>query len=281
MSEELRFSVPGDEERLKALWRAVFGDLDRVDALFDALYAPGAAAVLELDGRIVSAAWCVKVGDFVRDGRWSPCRVVCAHGTHPDFRGRGFGGRVLRMALEATASGYCAVCPGNGGLSGYYEGLGFSPCFAVAGETVADPGHALVGSATAVTVRGYAALREELLHGRTHIDFDMKVLEYEDALCRASGGGLFYVVLDGARCCAAVEVRGGRALIRELIAPAADRVDAAALAARCVRCRSFTYLTPVREGDASHPFALLSSPDAAGDTPLPWLGFVPDMTNQQ
>lgn len=274
MSEELRFSVPGDEEQLKALWKAVFGDTDEyIDRFFKTVYTPGTAAVLSLDGQIVSAAYILKAGDFVRDGRWSPCRVIYAHGTRPDLRRRGYGRRVLEAARDAAASGFCAVCPGTEPLFGYFGRFGFHDCFAAAEERLTDAGLPLAGSVTRVTVRGYAALREELLHGRTHIDFDVKLLEYLDAICRASGGGLYYIVTGGARCCAAVEVRDGAAFLSELIAPAEVRSDAALLAARCVRCRSLTLRTPPREGDRSRPFAMLSSPDAGSDFPLPWFGF--------
>lgn len=278
MAEELRFSVPGDEEQLKELWKSAFGDTDEyIDRFFDTLYAPGAAAVLELDGAIVSAAYVIRLGDLVRDGRWTPCRVIYAYGTHPDFRRCGYGGRVLKMAYEAAArTGFGVICPAESSLFAYYEGFGFSKCFAVCEQKCTDVGLPLTGSVSRVTVREYAALREELLHGRTHIDFDLKALAYQDAVSRASGGGLFHVATEGDRCCAAVEVYDDHAYIRELIAPSAGRYNAAALVARCVKCQGFTYRTPPRLGDESRPFAMLSSPAAMCDVPAPWFGFAFD-----
>lgn len=278
MAEEFRFSVPGDEEQLMALWGDVFQDTpEYIDRFFDLLYAPGMAAVCELEGRIVSAAYVLRLGDLVREGRWTPCRVVYAYGTHPDFRHRGFGGEVLKMAYEAsTKTGFGVICPAEAGLFDYYRDFGYHRCFAVSEESCVDAGLPLTGSVTRVTLRGYAALREELLHGRTHIDFDLKPLAYEEAVCNASGGGLFYVVTEGDRCCAAVEVEDGRANIRELIVPSASRCNAAALVARCVKCRSFTYRTPPRPGDPAKPFAMLSAPSPAGETLPGWFGFAFD-----
>lgn len=278
MAEILRFSVPGDEGQLKSLWEDVFRDEpEYIDRFFDMLYAPGMAALCELDGRIVSAAYVLRLGDLVREGRWTPCRVVYSYGTHPDFRRRGFGGKVLRMAYEASVqTGYGVICPSESELFDYYEGFGYSKCFAVSEQDCTDVGLPLTGSVTRVTVRGYAALREELLHGRTHIDFDIKPLEFQEAVCNASGGGLFYIVTEGDRCCAAVEIRDGRAFIPELIAPSASRYNAAALAARCVKCQNFTYRTPPRPGDEAAPFAMLSAPAVPGETLPGWFGFAFD-----
>lgn len=278
MSEMLRFSVPGDEGHLKELWKTVFNDADDyIDSFFDTLYTPGMAALCELGGQIVSAAYVVRIGDLVRGGRWTPCRMIYAFGTHPAFRRRGIGGKVLGMAFDsATRTGPCAICPAGEPLFDFYRRRGFETCFAVSEHACTDVGLALTGSVTRVTVRGYAALREELLHGRTHIDFDLKLLAFEEALCNASGGGLFYVATEGDRCCAAVEIRDGHAVIPELIVPSASRYNAAALVARCVKCQSFTYRTPPRRDDDSRAFAMLSSPREPENEPLAWFGFAFD-----
>lgn len=278
MSDVYRFSVPGDEGRLKSLWKAVFDDEQAyIDGFFDALYEPGTAALCERDGRIVSAAYILRLGDLVRDGRWTPCRVIYAYGTHPDCRRLGIGGKVLGIALEAaTKTGPCAICPAEEGLFDYYGRFGFKPCFAVSEQSCTDVGLALTGSVTRVTVRGYAALREELLHGRAHIDFDLKLLAYQEKLCDASGGGLFYVTTEGDRCCAAVEMRDGRAKILELIVPSASRYNAAALVARCLKAQRFTYRTPPRVGDEARPFAMLSAPPEPENALPAWFGFAFD-----
>lgn len=274
MSEEIRLSVPGDEPALKALWRGVFGDTEEyIDGFFEKLYTPGMATVCLADGSIVSAAYVLRLGELVTDGRWMPCRVIYAYGTDPDHRGRGFGGRVLRDACARAASGgAAAVCPAEPSLYGYYADFGFSTFFAACERRCTDVGSQLSGSVTRVTVRGYAALREELLHGRVHIDYDMAVLEYQDSLCRASGGGLYYLVSEGRRCCAAVELEDGEAKIRELIVPSGSQYNAAALAARAVRCERFTYRAPVRPGDESAPHAMLSGPVERPEL-APWFGF--------
>lgn len=276
MSDESRISVPGDEPGLMELWRRVFGDTDGY--FFDKLYEPGMAAVYVHDGTIVSAAYVIKLGELACDGRWTPCRLIYAWGTDPDLRGRGFGGEVLRKACErATTSGIAAVCPENSPLFGYYGSYGFNTYFHACRRQCTDVGSQLSGSVTRVTVRGYAALREELLHGRTHIDMDIKALEYQEHLCRRSGGGLYYVVSEGIRCCAAVELERDEANIRELVVPTGSQYNAAALVARAVRREKFSYRAPIRPGDEPAPFAMLSGSIPAGKPELaPWLGLVFD-----
>lgn len=276
MSDEVRLSIPGDEPGLMELWKSVFGDPEEyIQGFFDKLYDPGSAYLYVHEGRIVSAVYVIKLGDLIRDGRWTPCKVIYAYGTDPVYRGRGYGSQVLKAALDhAATAGVAAVCPAESSLYGYYADQGFQTFFAVSERHCTDVGSPLSGSVTRVTVRGYAALREELLYGRAHIDYDMRTLEYQEHLCSMSGGGLYYVVSDGIRCCAAVELWEGEARIKELIVPSGSQYNAAALVARAVRCDKFTYRAPVRPGDESTPFAMLSGP-ACEDKPelSPWFGF--------
>lgn len=274
--EEWRLSVPGDEPALKKLWSRALGDAEEsIDGFFEKLYEPGMASVCALDGRVVSAAYVLRLGDLVLNGRWIPCRLLYACGTDPAYRGRGIEERVLRDTRErATASGAAVVCPAKPPLFGRYGDLGFTTFFFACERGCTDVGSPLDGTVNRVTVRGYAALREELLHGRPHIDFDIKVLEYQEYLCRRSGGGLYYAVIDGTRCCAAVELTEDQALIRELIVPTGSQYNAAALLSRAVRRERFTYSAPVRPGDGSVPFAMLSGPvPETGPDLAPWLGF--------
>lgn len=274
MSVEFRFSLPGDEPGLKSLWRSVFSDTGgRIDAFFQTVYTPGAAAVCLSDGVIVSAAYSVKLGDLVSDGRWTPCRAVCGWGTLPEARGQGYGGKVLKMAVDAaTTSGIGVVRPISPSLFPLYEGFGFKPFSTVSRHDCVDVGLPLNGSVTSVTLRGYAALREELLHGQDHIDPDMKALEYWELTAAGSGGGLYYLVSDGVRCCAAVETEGERAYIRELIVPSGSQYNAAALVARAVNRERFVYDAPVRDGDEAAPLGMIWSSSPVPEDRNAWLG---------
>ncbi len=274
MSEELRFSVPGDEPGLKELWKSVYNDDTRMDGFFEAVYTPGMAALCLRDGEIVSAAYVLRVGDLVADGRWTPCRAVYALGTRPDCRRQGLAGRVLGLATQALGSAGVIV-PGSGDLIPFCRKYGFEPAFSAAVQDCTDVGIPLNGSVTRVTVRGYAALREELLHQTPHIDFDLKLLSCQEEILRRENGGFYYVVAEGQRCCAAASLREGRAYIPELIVPSGSRYNAAALVARALRSGSFTYRTPARPGEELAPCALL-----AGQLPrspaAPWYGLCLD-----
>ncbi len=277
MNDETRFSLPGDEPELKTLWRDVFHHSDDVvDLFFEKLYAPGMAAVYIHDGAIVSAAYVLKLGEYMYGGRWTPCRLVYACGTRPEHRGRGFGGHVVDMAVKAaTGSGLGVICPPEQSLFPYCEKHGFRPMFGVSVQNCTDVGLPLNGSAALVSVRGYAALREELLHGQSHIDLDLRVLEYRESLCRRTGGGFYYIVSDRVRGCAAAEIDGGTANIIELIVPSGSQYNAAALVARALRCERFAYRAPVRPGDEFVPFAMMVSESPVPSPGTAWFG--PDL----
>ena len=280
MKDELRISLLGDEEELKELWRAVFEDDESsIDAFFDRLYTPGMAVVFVHDERIVSAAYVLELGQFVSEGRLDTCRLVYAFGTRPEYRSMGYGGRVLRFASELAAKdGVAVLCPAERSLFAHYEKFGYRTHFNMSTQSGADIGVAVHGSVTRASLRGYAALREELLSGREHIDFDLKALAYQEHLCVSTGGGLFYVVSDGVRCAAAVEVHDGRAVFRELIVPSGTVYTAAMLVCRALKAREFTYRAPVRPGGEAQPFAMIQgeAPAHVPDTGLAWLGFAFD-----
>lgn len=274
MTDELRTSVPGDEPELKALWKAVFEDEDAViDSFFELLYKPGTAWVFVCGGHIVSAAYVLKLGDFALEGNVRPCRVIYALGTHPEYRGRGFGSRVLKAACDSSnALGRTFIVPAGQALFDFYKKYGFTAYFNVREVTADDPGTNLSGSVTRATVRGYAALREELLRGTPHIDLDIPAIEFQKRLCAMYGGGLYYVVSDKSRCAAAVECHDGAAFIRELIVPSGSRDEAAMLVSRALRVTRYSYRAPVRPGEQAQPFAMVSAPAPEHDTGLAWFG---------
>lgn len=270
--EELRVSLPGDEPELRELWRRAGGPEAPADVFFDGLYEPGMASVALRQGRIVSAAYAVRLGDLVSDGRWTPCKLLFAPG--PDPAALPGGREVLEHACRRAATGVTAVRAADPALCGLYGDLGFRPWFSCCERACTDVGSPLYGTVTRVTVRGYAALREELLYGRPHIDYDIRFLEYRERLLARSGGGFYYLVSDGIRCCAALELTEDQALIRELIVPTGSQYNAAVLASRALRRERFVYRAPVRPGDASAPFAMLLAPAAESKPDLPpWFGF--------
>ena len=170
----VRFSRPGDEPALKALWKVVFGDEDRfIDTFFQTIYTPGSAAVAEVDGFIAAAAYVIPFG---------AARYIYAVGTHPDYRGRGLGKAVTLAAADGKAA---YLCPADASLADWYaREMGAEPV-SYRRNTVLPTGLAPIPRSE------YAARREALLAGTPHTEYTPEIL----ALFSLNGG--FFAGEDG------------------------------------------------------------------------------------
>lgn len=180
---ELRPSRSGDEAALRRLWKAVFGPEEAfIDLFFRKLYAPGSAALAEVDGEIVSAAYVIPFGE---------ARYIYAVGTHPAYRGRGLGKAVTLLAAgEEPAYLY----PADQGLRDWYmRSLGALP---VNCRPVFDAPREL----RPISPEEYAARREALLQGTPHAQYPPAVTElfalYGEFYTDGSGG--IWALEDGA-----------------------------------------------------------------------------------
>ncbi|MGM9522236.1 MAG: GNAT family N-acetyltransferase [Oscillospiraceae bacterium] len=282
MNDDLRLSLLGDEPGLKHIWKTVFGDSEAdIDAFFERLYTPGRALVCEAEGKLVSAAYVVPLGELaVPEGQRIPCSVVYALGTLPEYRAHGIGRRIAaKAAALSCASGVGVICPAEPWLFDFYaDCAGFAECFNVYEASGSDAGTSLFGSVRRVVPDEYSALRRRLLSDRVYIDYNRDAMAYQEYLCTSSGGGLYSVTAAGVQCAAAVEVRGEKAVIKELIVPTGRVYDPAALICRALKLREFTYRTPIRPGEEGRPFAMIRNTPVSDtpDTGLSWFGFAFD-----
>ena len=172
-----KFSRSGDEAGLRALWKQVFGDSDVfLDTFFREIYVPGMAAVMEDQGVIVSAAYCVPFG---------AARYIYAVATDPAYRGRGFG-RAVTLAAADGKEAY--LCPASPELRCWYmETMGAVPASCCAPLSPA-------GMLTPISAEEFVRRREALLGDRPHAEYTPGIL----ALYALDGG--FYSDENGAVC---------------------------------------------------------------------------------
>lgn len=138
--DELRPSRPGDEDALKAIWRAVFGDGDAlIDAFFDTVYSPGDAVLALRDGALISAGYCLpgpRAGAML-------CPYIYAMATYEEHRGRGAGravGELLIRRAFAAGADAVATLPADQGLTRWYAScFGMAPAFRKGGAGVLFP----------------------------------------------------------------------------------------------------------------------------------------------
>lgn len=250
MSEYLlREYCPGDREGLTALWRQVFGDPERVvAAFFDALQGLGVGAVAAYEGRPVGAA-------YVLDGLWLAdaqgwerrCGYLYAVAVDPEHRHQGLGAALSRKAADLSLSrGAEWICtlPAEPSLYAWYEEILGLRCalYRKRFPVTARP----VWPAERLQPGDYLARREALLSGRPHLRPDAAAMAFAGQFCTLFGGGLF--ACGGGLCAAYAE--DGRALIRELIAPAGvAAADVAAALCAALGCREGQYCLPAAEGE--------------------------------
>ena len=156
----LRHSRPGDEAALRRLWAAVYGPEEVfMNGFFDSVYVPGSAAVADADGDIVAAAYVIPFGQ---------ARYIYAVGTHPDYRGRGFGKAVTLLAARDEPA---YLCPADDGLRDWY--------IRAMGATVVNrrPVFSAPEDLSPISAAEYAARREALLSETPHASYPPAVLK--------------------------------------------------------------------------------------------------------
>ena len=261
MAETVRLSQSGDEQQLKILWKTVFGDEDAlIELFFEFYHQPEAAAVLDLDGTVVSMAHMLPMGKLVLpDGEKLPCCAVYALATQPEYRGRGYAAQVTKAAVTHCAgAGYEAnvICPSDDTLFGYYHRqAGYADFFYVT-ETVLRtedlPSVEPKWGVDIISQPEYSWERERFLNGRVHIELDDRAVSHQKRLCRETGGDLFALHFGGEYVAVAAAERVGdeRVVVKELLFDENDpqtavrAADAAALLASVLPADQYTLRMP-------------------------------------
>ena len=229
--ETLRPTAPGDEGRLKTLWKVCFGDEDTyIGHFFAKGYVPGQGLVLETGGEIASMLLPFSQESVGPDGTAVPVWYVYAFCTHPDCRSRGFGQRLLAWTEErGTLLGKRGVVmvPGEESLFSFYRTLGYQTCFSTWEQVISRENQTALPQVAPCTLEEYRQLRARRLQGRWWVRYPGRSGTWQEALCWDSGGGL-YRVGDGV---AAVERWGGEIAVKELLSRCPEQSAQALLAA--------------------------------------------------
>ena len=189
----LRESLPQDAEQLKGLWCDVFGDPpELVDAFLSLLPEMGCGCVAEHDGRILGAAYLIHGFTLLRPGETSlRCGYLYAVAVRPEARGRGLGAAVSRGAAElGRLHGAELICtlPAEESLYGWYGEILSLTHTSTRRVFSLD---ALPAVAQPLEADEYLRRREALLCNIPHVLPNDAVMDFEAALCRISGGGIY------------------------------------------------------------------------------------------
>lgn len=253
----MRTSAPADRPRLRELWKLAFGDGDGyIDCFFAACPEPERVLVLE-DGAGVQAmtAWfdmpLVSTG-----GERYPAAYLYAVATHPDCRGRGYAGTLLKWAgewLRERGFDCLTTVPAGESLHRFFAANGFAEQFSLAEREVAPDLNAVPASVEMVEPREYGALREKFLAGTAYAACGDEGLAYQEKICRLSGGGLFRA----GGGCACVERAEDTAVVKELLAPVEEYPAILTALAKTVPANRWLVRAPCLDGVEGKPFAMV------------------------
>jgi GNAT superfamily N-acetyltransferase len=259
---ELRASRPEEVPQLQELFQLCFGDGPESSGLyFHEFYRPQEYLILRADGQLRAMAGVLSLTLTEPDGRAVKAAYLYGVGTHPDCRGQGYAGQLLRYAdfyLHGKRDCLLTV-PADGPLHGFYARFGFSEGFPLL-EGEVTPRVPLDGELSRPVDAGeYDELRERLLSGRCHVSYGA-LTGLQERLCAFSGGALLALNVNGVAGCAAVERWGETALCKELLIAPEGLAGAVALAAQAVYGERFLLRLPADSpwaGLQARPFGMV------------------------
>ena len=238
-SAVLRASVHGDEAALKKVWAEAFHDsVEFLDLFFEKYYRDGMSTLMECDGAPVSCIFTLSGTEYVEPGKEPlPCPYVYSLGTLEEYRGHGYGARVIqesvRRAFDEDNANWVTLLPAEPSLYVWYSHILGSKTAFWANEAIlyADELPKINDNSTAykVDAASYGRLRELLLKNKPHVHYSNDLLNWQEQSCRFFSGGMYLINLEGQVGCAVVETQEGLTDIKELLLPDGDIEVAAAL----------------------------------------------------
>ncbi|MBQ3134712.1 MAG: GNAT family N-acetyltransferase [Oscillospiraceae bacterium] len=257
MNIVLRPAVIGDRFRLYELWRIAFGDSDEyIDCFFAACPDPERVLVLEDEGGVQAMTAWFDMPLVSEDGGQWPGAYLYAVATHPDCRGKGYAGMLLKWAgewLQSRGFACLTTVPASGSLHRFFAANGFAEQFVLVEQELVPDMTIAPAPLAAVEWQEYGSLRERALARTAHAACGGQGLAYQQAVCRLSGGGLFRA----GSGCACVERAGDTAVVKELLAPEGEHPAILSALAQRISARRWLVRTPCKAGQEGKPFAMV------------------------
>lgn len=214
----IRPATAADLPALTRLWQTAFGDPpELIDAFYHRFPPETAAWVVEADGNVATAAHLLDGRLHTAGGAVLPCAYVYAVSTDPAQRGHGYASALMqRFAADADASGRVLyTLPAEASLYAWYRSV-MGTTQTARGERLhitREPDMQHLPDVQRASAQEYAALREQALRGRAHVELSAALLAFQADLCDLCGGALVRI----ASGCAVAERDGAQLLIKELL----------------------------------------------------------------
>lgn len=312
MDNVIRHPDVRDIQALQNIWGTAFGS-DDAPLFFNRYFKPESCITVYCGGIPASAGYYYHAGNLICNEKRTPCAMIYAVATLPEFRGRGFGAAVVEKLIAAARSaGYpiVALCPSEDSLFEYYRArTEMKEYFYVAEQRVAAASDGIRHDGLIpVLADEYSRLRTGLLAGIPHIEPDLNALLYQASLCGDNNGGMFRINSPGGVSITIVEEgRTGAVQVKELLYRDGCGKDALSAIITAFPAQEYIVWTPARSADRTSPsdpvaapeirrFGMLASPEyltvdidfyrpvppgsrassPASQLSLPWLGLAFD-----
>ena len=251
MAAYTRAASEYDRNALQRLLQTVFKDSDsQIGIFFNAYFDPSSVVLVEDGAEIAAAGYLLPVGDLVCNAQSLPCAMIYAVGALPSHRNLGYGSAVVRDLISlGLGTGYKAIvlCPSSDSLFEYYSAHSNLTAWFYANEQAySDIPAANNGVKLApVAEAAYRQLREGILNGAPHIDFDIRALAYQLIMSQQSGGNLFHARSPSGDACFVTEMQQDGALwIKELLTKGIDELDVLSAIAAAFPASQYIYRSP-------------------------------------
>lgn len=232
---QMRPSIPQDVPAQRALWALAFGDgADYIENFYCSFYRPERMLVLLEDGELrAMTAWFDTELAAPDQNRWKT-GYLYAVATHPESRGRGLAGALLKYAdFYLREEQHCqavTTVPAQPSLHDFFAANGFRECFRLSQGSLNPAGlPAPRGESPLrpVSPAEYRRVREALLAGAPwpYVSYPEDALAYQAGCCRLGGGGLYAGETSRGPVCLCAEGDGrGTMIFKELLGGSAPEV---------------------------------------------------------